>query len=114
MNLRFLSSCVFIAHWMPATFMIDPDAQAHVSTNWTTDNNPMAEALQAMRRGDDPDTPLPNPLKLIQIGPDWISSLDGIPDLLFQMENPNFLDLFHEQINSNFLIKLMQVPYRLN
>ncbi len=42
-NVRLLVPCVFSAYWMPATFLLDPQARIPVQSNWSSSStNPMA------------------------------------------------------------------------
>ncbi|KAL8738633.1 MAG: hypothetical protein Q9190_007972 [Brigantiaea leucoxantha] len=91
-NVRLLVPCVFSAYWMPATFLLDPQARISVQSNWSSSTNPMAEALQAIKRGENPNARLPEPLHFVNVSADWAFMLHGIDGLLLDMLNPAIHD----------------------
>lgn len=101
---RFLIPCVFSAYWMPATFVFDSQASVSVQSNWSSSStNPMAEAIQAIQaiqNGENPNTRLPQPLGLVNIGADWASMLHGIDGLLLDMLNPQLDSSYYAVSNS--------------
>lgn len=74
-----ISSCVFNAHWVPGSFVFDPNSRSgvHMETNWTSSSNPLASAVQGAQQSSSGRINLPPPLGLIEIGMDWAKLFQG-------------------------------------
>lgn len=80
-SVRLLTTCVFNAHWVPSTFVLDPSAILQVDTNWTAvesdDPNPLAAVLRGVQEKSSAKISLSPPLTAIEIDADWAEGFNG-------------------------------------
>lgn len=92
LNERTLTSCVFLAHWLPAQITFDPHDQSTFATNWT-DTDKITELLQDLYAGETPHEKLPSPLRSINIHHDWISLMPEFQELLIDKFGADYQNL---------------------